>query len=150
MWKLIKLTDSSITTGFFYRHIRNYSSSATYLQKQQQQQQQQQHPHQLTKEERDLALKNLLNSSTSSTSSSSTEQNGDDSASNSMSSFHSKRWELLTQERDAIKKTFEFKDFNQAWGFMSRSALVAEKVRNKLGRRSVFIYAFYVDTQCTK
>ena len=30
--------------------------------------------------------------------------------------------------RDAITKTFVFKDFNQAFGFMTRSALVAEKM----------------------
>lgn len=30
--------------------------------------------------------------------------------------------------RDAITKKFVFKDFNQAFGFMSRSALVAEKM----------------------
>ena len=29
--------------------------------------------------------------------------------------------------RDAIAKTFVFKDFNEAYGFMSRVALVAEK-----------------------
>jgi 4a-hydroxytetrahydrobiopterin dehydratase len=29
--------------------------------------------------------------------------------------------------RDAIAKTFTFKDFNEAFGFMSRVALVAEK-----------------------
>lgn len=29
--------------------------------------------------------------------------------------------------RDAIAKTFQFSDFNQAFGFMSRVALVAEK-----------------------
>jgi 4a-hydroxytetrahydrobiopterin dehydratase len=32
------------------------------------------------------------------------------------------------QGRDAITKKFEFKDFNQAFGFMARSALVAEKM----------------------
>jgi hypothetical protein len=32
------------------------------------------------------------------------------------------------QGRDAITKTFEFTDFSQAWSFMSRSALYAEKV----------------------
>ena len=32
-----------------------------------------------------------------------------------------------TQGRDAIAKTFVFKDFNEAFGFMSRVALVAEK-----------------------
>jgi len=30
--------------------------------------------------------------------------------------------------RDAISKTFTFKSFNAAWGFMSRIALVAEKM----------------------
>ncbi len=30
--------------------------------------------------------------------------------------------------RDAIVKKFEFKDFNQAFGFMTRAALVAEKM----------------------
>jgi 4a-hydroxytetrahydrobiopterin dehydratase len=29
--------------------------------------------------------------------------------------------------RDAITKTYQFKSFNQAWGFMSRVALFAEK-----------------------
>jgi 4a-hydroxytetrahydrobiopterin dehydratase len=29
--------------------------------------------------------------------------------------------------RDAISKTFQFKSFNQAWGWMSRVALFAEK-----------------------
>jgi 4a-hydroxytetrahydrobiopterin dehydratase len=30
--------------------------------------------------------------------------------------------------RSAITKTFEFGDFNQAWSFMSRTALLAEKM----------------------
>jgi 4a-hydroxytetrahydrobiopterin dehydratase len=30
--------------------------------------------------------------------------------------------------RDAITRTFQFKNFNQAFGFMSRVALVAEKM----------------------
>ena len=30
--------------------------------------------------------------------------------------------------RDALKKTFQFKNFSQAWGFMSRVALAAEKL----------------------
>src|ERR1700710_250728 len=29
--------------------------------------------------------------------------------------------------RDAIERTFTFRDFNEAFGFMSRAALVAEK-----------------------
>jgi 4a-hydroxytetrahydrobiopterin dehydratase len=32
--------------------------------------------------------------------------------------------------RDAITKKFEFKDFNQAFGFMARAALVAEKMNH--------------------
>ena len=30
--------------------------------------------------------------------------------------------------RDAIQKKFQFTDFNQAWGFMTRVALLAEKM----------------------
>jgi 4a-hydroxytetrahydrobiopterin dehydratase len=30
--------------------------------------------------------------------------------------------------RNAITKNFEFMDFNQAWSFMSRTALLAEKM----------------------
>jgi 4a-hydroxytetrahydrobiopterin dehydratase len=29
--------------------------------------------------------------------------------------------------RDAIRKTFQFADFNEAWGFMTRVALAADK-----------------------
>ena len=29
--------------------------------------------------------------------------------------------------RDAIQRSFKFKNFNEAWGFMSRVALMAEK-----------------------
>mgnify|MGYP002876151016 CR=1 FL=1 len=32
--------------------------------------------------------------------------------------------------RSAITKTFLFKDFNQAWGFMSRCALLAEQLNH--------------------
>lgn len=31
-------------------------------------------------------------------------------------------------DRDAISKTFTFKNFNQAFGFMTRTALLAEKM----------------------
>jgi len=31
------------------------------------------------------------------------------------------------QGRDAIQKSFKFADFNQAWGFMTRVALAADK-----------------------
>jgi 4a-hydroxytetrahydrobiopterin dehydratase len=32
--------------------------------------------------------------------------------------------------RDAIEKTFKFKSFSEAWGFMSRVALAAEKLNH--------------------
>ena len=34
----------------------------------------------------------------------------------------------MAADRDAIQRTFKFKDFNEAFGFMSRAALVAEKM----------------------
>ena len=34
----------------------------------------------------------------------------------------------LAEGRDAIQRTFKFKDFSEAFGFMARSALVAEKM----------------------
>ncbi|KAL3789273.1 hypothetical protein HJC23_000339 [Cyclotella cryptica] len=36
----------------------------------------------------------------------------------------------LTQDRDAITKTFHFVDFNQAWEFMSKVALLAEEMNH--------------------
>ncbi|MBR0683890.1 4a-hydroxytetrahydrobiopterin dehydratase [Roseomonas eburnea] len=33
----------------------------------------------------------------------------------------------MVEGRDAIRRGFRFADFNQAWGFMSRVALLAEK-----------------------
>ncbi len=36
------------------------------------------------------------------------------------------KWTELT-ERDAIFRKFVFRDFNEAFGFMTRSALIAEK-----------------------
>lgn len=36
-------------------------------------------------------------------------------------------WTALPGDRDAIQKTFRFKDFNAAFGFMTQVALVAEK-----------------------
>ena len=38
------------------------------------------------------------------------------------------RWTVDEGGRDAITKTFEFKNFVEAWGWMSRVALVAEKM----------------------
>ena len=37
-------------------------------------------------------------------------------------------WAKVDGDRDAISKTFRFKDFNSAFGFMSRVALMAEKL----------------------
>jgi 4a-hydroxytetrahydrobiopterin dehydratase len=34
----------------------------------------------------------------------------------------------LAEGRDAIQRTFTFADFNEAFGFMARAALVAEKM----------------------
>ena len=33
-----------------------------------------------------------------------------------------------TEGRDAIRKVFQFKDFNEAFGFMARMALIAEQM----------------------
>ena len=35
---------------------------------------------------------------------------------------------VMEPDRDAIRKVFVFKTFNQAWGFMNRVALMAEKM----------------------
>ena len=35
-------------------------------------------------------------------------------------------WSLVT-DRDAIRREFRFRDFNEAWGFMNRVALLAEQ-----------------------
>jgi 4a-hydroxytetrahydrobiopterin dehydratase len=40
--------------------------------------------------------------------------------------------------RDAIARTFTFKDFNEAFGFMSRAALVAEKSDHHPEWRNVY------------
>mgnify|MGYP001173996580 CR=1 FL=1 len=37
------------------------------------------------------------------------------------------QWSLVTG-RDAIARSFKFRDFNAAFGFMTRAALVAEKM----------------------
>uniref|UniRef100_A0AC34RID3 4a-hydroxytetrahydrobiopterin dehydratase n=1 Tax=Panagrolaimus sp. JU765 TaxID=591449 RepID=A0AC34RID3_9BILA len=36
-------------------------------------------------------------------------------------------WKMV-EDRDAIQKSFNFKNFNEAWGFMTRIALKADKV----------------------
>jgi 4a-hydroxytetrahydrobiopterin dehydratase len=35
---------------------------------------------------------------------------------------------MWTKENNSLKKTFTFKDFNEAFGFMTRVALAAEKM----------------------
>jgi 4a-hydroxytetrahydrobiopterin dehydratase len=37
-------------------------------------------------------------------------------------------WTLTDTERDAITKTFTFADFNEAFGFMTRIAMEAERI----------------------
>ena len=41
-------------------------------------------------------------------------------------------------DRDAIARTFTFKDFNEAFGFMSRAAMVAEKSDHHPEWRNVY------------
>ena len=36
-------------------------------------------------------------------------------------------WRMAEGGRDAITRRFAFRDFNEAWGFMSRVALLAEQ-----------------------
>jgi 4a-hydroxytetrahydrobiopterin dehydratase len=40
--------------------------------------------------------------------------------------------------RDAIRKVWKFRNFSQAWGFMSRAALVAEKLNHHPEWRNVY------------
>lgn len=48
-----------------------------------------------------------------------------------------KGWTVV-EGRDAIAKTFTFKDFNEAFGFMARVALVAEKADHHPEWRNVY------------
>jgi 4a-hydroxytetrahydrobiopterin dehydratase len=41
-------------------------------------------------------------------------------------------------DREAIQRTFSFKDFNEAFGFMARAALVAEKSDHHPEWRNVY------------
>src|SRR5215212_11208604 len=43
-----------------------------------------------------------------------------------------------TEGREAIARTFTFKDFNEAFGFMSRAALIAEKSDHHPEWRNVY------------
>jgi pterin-4a-carbinolamine dehydratase len=69
----------------------------------------------LTQKERDISLRKLRTNSTNPL-------------------FAS--WEEM-EDKDALQKTFEFTDFNQAWGFMSRVALIAEKMDHHPGELKV-------------
>ena len=40
--------------------------------------------------------------------------------------------------RDAITKTYQFKSFSQAWGFMARAALAAEKLNHHPEWKNVY------------
>jgi 4a-hydroxytetrahydrobiopterin dehydratase len=44
----------------------------------------------------------------------------------------------LTPDRDAIRKIWRFATFSEAWGFMSRVALVAEKLNHHPEWRNVY------------
>lgn len=46
----------------------------------------------------------------------------------SLQALLDKQWKLDETGRDAIVKEFLFKDFNQAFGFMTRIALIADKM----------------------
>ena len=37
-------------------------------------------------------------------------------------------WAKVEDDRDAITRTYKFKDFNEAFGFMTRVALMADKL----------------------
>jgi 4a-hydroxytetrahydrobiopterin dehydratase len=41
-------------------------------------------------------------------------------------------------DRDAIRKVMKFRNFSEAWGFMSRAALVAEKMNHHPEWRNVY------------
>jgi len=47
------------------------------------------------------------------------------------------QWQLVAG-RDAIQRTFAFKDFNEAFGFMARTALVAEQMNHHPEWRNVW------------
>ncbi|MFM2354275.1 MAG: hypothetical protein RLZZ528_11 [Pseudomonadota bacterium] len=46
-------------------------------------------------------------------------------------------WEAIP-ERDALRKIWRFRSFSEAWGFMSRAALAAEKLNHHPEWRNVY------------
>jgi len=45
---------------------------------------------------------------------------------------------LAVADRDAIRKVLKFRNFSEAWGFMTRAALVAEKLNHHPEWRNVY------------
>jgi 4a-hydroxytetrahydrobiopterin dehydratase len=45
---------------------------------------------------------------------------------------------LAVQGRDAIRKVLKFRNFSEAWGFMSRAALAAEKLNHHPEWKNVY------------
>ena len=50
----------------------------------------------------------------------------------------SRGWTKMQTKRDAIRKTFEFKDFVSAFGFMTRVAIASEKINHHPEVRKIF------------
>jgi len=46
-----------------------------------------------------------------------------------LADLHARGWSLV-EGRDAVTKKYRFRDFVEAWGFMSRAALFAEKMNH--------------------
>ena len=49
-------------------------------------------------------------------------------------------WQMDSNGRDAIMKKYQFKDFNQAFGFMTRVALKADKMDHHPGTKNTSNY----------
>ena len=47
------------------------------------------------------------------------------------------QWAMV-EGRDAIRREFRFRDFNEAWGFMNRVALLAERLDHHPDWRNVY------------
>ena len=46
-----------------------------------------------------------------------------------LSDLKTRGWEMV-DGRDAVAKSYKFKDFVEAWGFMSKAAIAAEKMNH--------------------
>lgn len=58
-------------------------------------------------------------------------------AATDLAALQASGWALADQGR-ALQKTWRFRDFSQAWGFMCRAALVAEKQNHHPDWRNVW------------